>query len=244
MAKKIKMTLYSTLPLSYRERLAIMGKVLGTCDIWGMTMRFNNSIGFKKVSTITETPSGGVVHSAEIPSPDSYCTPEKMLVLAGTFCNEPNEIVSFIADNSDYVHPVSEYSYNTLEMLVRFQEYLYKQLSSVKVKISFLSEDYKQSMEEFTLGYFMTCLAYADNCETEFSGSRFLSKKGKDRILEVIKQVVDYEPVITQYLCETCRSYHPDHPIYTQLDNAKTIEHWDNEVLLHEIKERCGTCCE
>lgn len=224
MKGKILLTIYSTKNTTYPEKLDFMKKLIGEYVFFtgehdylkkGFVHKFNNSYGYKDVQ---EEFIDGSYLPPKVDTPDSYHTPEYLLVTGATFLNKKNELMSFIIPGRRVLHPNRKYSYEPLDMVFDFQKFLYKIFPDIRIQFELKDENFKLPLKTFALGHFMTCFAYGEMCETEFSGDRLLKAKEIKYILDVIKQVVSFEPELTQFWCDTCYGYHKDYPYHIQID--------------------------
>ena len=224
MKGKIIFTIYSINERSYPEKLNFMRKMIGEYVLFkgdedyqksGFISKFNNSYGYKDVQ---ETYDGGAIIAPKIPTPDNYKTPGNLLICNATFLNKKNELMSFIIPGHKVLHPNRKYSYEPMNMLFDFQKFLYKVFPDIRIQFEIKCEDFELSLRDFALGHFMTCFAYCEICETEFSAGKMLKTNEKKYILDVISKVVSFTPTITQYWCDTCFEYHKDSPYHIQVD--------------------------
>lgn len=216
---KIKLTI--TLPnATYKQRLNFLSRLYGTTEDFGVLVSFNNAIGFKPVSTYTSTPCGGYVIEPTVPTPTEYDTPYSCLCDAMEFFDTDNEVISFVMEDKDIHHPIKQYCYNTIDILFKMGNYLQKKFCGIQITYSKVEDDYKQSLCDFILTHFWTCLAYSEFCDTTVATHRKLTPVERRKILRVISKVVDYTPSIYQEWCETCYGYHKNSPFHTELIKA------------------------
>ena len=212
------MTVYAAKPLSYKERLEYAGKAYterytGEKSI-GYLKKFNDALGYKKLEYDDKT------FSKEIDSPEGYESPYKLLLLNRYFLNRKDEIMTFMVTNKRMEHPISEYSYSTIDMMFRFQKYLYK-LFPGAIRIEFeLGERIALSDRDYVLSYFWDCISQCECVDTETAIKKKLTKKEEDYILNIMRKIVTYEPAIQCDLCDTCFDHHPDFPYHVELVHA------------------------
>lgn len=218
---RMSMCIYSTKKgLSYKDRIKILSHIIGEYGSGkdGFLEKFNNSYGFKDVEWHTD---GGAVIEAVVESPEEYETPYVFLLTSRKFLDKPDELLTFIFDVKDVKHPVDKFSYNTLDIMLKFQKFLYKVLPDIRIEFDILEDDFKPLYKHKILGHFIFCIAESEIVDTELSGHRLLKKKEVNYILNIVKEIVSYEPVLTQFWCETCHEYHPDCPYHIQLDDKR-----------------------
>ena len=217
------MTVYSTRQnVSYKEKLSFMKKLLGDYygldkETWERTSfirKFNNSYGYKCV--LDDDFYG-------------YESPDGLLRCNATFLNKENELITFVVENKKVVNKNERYSYETLNTLLKFQSFLYKVFQDIRIEFK-LKDEFELSLRDFALGYFMTCFAYDEHIETEFSAKEQLKQKDVEYIENIISQVVSFVPKITQFWCETCYEHDKTSPYHIQVDNAKWLEEYQNSL--------------
>lgn len=224
--KKIVMTIFGSRPMSYKERLEYAGKAFiehytGQKSI-GYIEKFNNAYGFKKLEYDEKT------HVTEIESPDGYHSPYSLLLLNRYFLNKKNEISTFIIENEMMEHPIEEYTYNTMSMLISFQSFLYKVFPN-DIRIEFSETDeIELSAKARILSHFWNCASESECVDTEMAIGHLITKKEKKYILNVMSQVLSYEPEIRCWLCETCFEYHPERPYHIELMDKREKLSLDN----------------
>lgn len=216
------MTVYGNRNMSYLERIKFVGKGYGDPYCYeedlGYLKKFNNALGFKKLEYNYSK------HVTEIESPDGYETPYSLLLMNKFFLNKENEIMTFVIENKRMEHPISQYSYDTFDMLIQFQKFLYK-LFPQDIKIEFsINENVKLQDRDYVLSHFWNCISQGENVETELAIRKNLTKKDKKYILGIVQKVVSYEPEIECGLCETCFGYHPTHPYHAALINKDILK--------------------
>lgn len=208
--KKILLTVFTDNEKSYKEKLQFISKMYNEKYL-GIFMKFNNAYGFKSLINTDD-------------NTEEYKTPYDLLITSLNFLNQPKELMTIIVDDTEYVHPNKKYSYNTLDILLKFQNYLYYLFpKDIKVKIE-IKKEYVLNVKQFALSYLFCCTAEGENVENEFSLPRYLKPKEKDYILNVMKQVISYEPIIYQYFCTTCYEYNKETPIHTEMNDKKRQE--------------------
>ena len=230
---KILLSVYSTRDLSLRERLRVLRRFYSNKHTYGNNIgymkKFNNARGFSAVEyqAIFEE-DGKMSNGCEKPPTiyfgKDYKSPYSLLVSGLRFLNKENEIATFIFDVEDIVCPMQQYSYNTLNMAIYWQEFLYKVLgNSIVIKMS-LEKEYTLSYKDFLTSYFLTCLAESECIDTSVAMPRPIHKKEEAYILAIYRtQLGINDAKIEQYLCETCKEYDPSNPYHTEL-----IFNWTN----------------
>ena len=212
------MTIFSTKGgLTYREKLDFMGKIIGTYRSSnlgldsGFIHKFNNAYGFKDVQFSVD---GGAYFDPKVPTPENYRSPESMLIRGQTFLNQPGELISFVVSGRRMLHPDKKYSYEPMDILFKFQKFLYKIFPDIRIAFDIKDENYKLSLQDYALGHFLSCYAYSEIAETEFSAPRLLKQKEIDYIMGVLSQVVEGPHKIYQAWCETCYGYDKNTPYH------------------------------
>lgn len=208
--KKILLTVFTDYEKSYKDKLNFISKMYNE-SYNGIFMKFNNAYGFKHI-----------IYSNN--NPETYQTPYELLINNLNFLNKPKELMTIIVDDMEYIHYNKDYTYNTLDILLKFQNYLYYLFpKDIKIKIE-IKKEYTLNIKEFALSYLFTCTAEGEIVENEFSLPRFLKKKEKDYILNVMRQVVSYEPIISQNFCTTCYEHHKETPIHTEMNDKNLLK--------------------
>ncbi|RHB41925.1 hypothetical protein DW886_15325 [Enterocloster aldenensis] len=211
----IVMTVYSSRPMSYKERLKYAAKAF-THNYTiekniGYITKFNNALGFKRLEYDDEK------HVTEIESPDGYRSPYSLLLINRYFFNKENEIMTFVIPDMTMKHNLDEYTYKTLPMLFKFQSFLYKVFPN-DIRIEFTIKPETQYPTKVNiLSHFWNCLSEGECVDTEMSIGHEITKNEKKYVLDVIRQIVSYEPDISCFLCEACYEYHPDYPYHIEL---------------------------
>ena len=208
--------------MSYKEKLSFMQKLLGDYygldkETWEKTSfirKFNNACGYKCVLD------------------DDFCgyeSPDEMLRCNSTFLDKKNELITFIVENKKVVNKNERYSYETLNILLKFQSFLYKVFSDIRIEFK-LKDEFELSLKEFALGHFMTCLAYNEHVETEFSAKEQLKEKEIEYIEKILSETVSFVPKVTQFWCETCYEHDKTRPYHIQVDDTKWLEKHKNSL--------------
>lgn len=211
----IVMTVYSSRPMSYKERLKYAAKAF-THNYTiekniGYLTKFNNALGFKRLEYDDEK------HVTEIESPDGYRSPYSLLLINRYFFNKENEIMTFVIPDMTMKHNLDEYTYKRLPMLFKFQSFLYKVFPN-DIRIEFTIKPETQYPTKVNiLSHFWNCLSEGECVDTEISIGHEITKNEKKYVLDVIRQIVSYEPDISCFLCEACYEYHPDYPYHIEL---------------------------
>lgn len=170
---KLIMTIYSTkLGLSYKDRLDIMSHITGEIGNRGFIDKFNNSHGFKDIMWHVD---GGSFIEAKISSPKGYLSPCTLLFRNLTFLNKDDEILSFIIPVEKIIHTDNKFSYDTVDIMFKFQKFMYKVLPDIRIEFSFVDGDFVLPFRDYALGYFVTCFAQGECVETEFAGPRLVN---------------------------------------------------------------------
>ena len=203
------MSISSSKNRSIREKLLILGKMFNYQHVenhpkTGFIFKFNNSIDFKKVSAQISDNGLGLVPPV-VDCPSDYCSPWRTLLNGCYFLNKDNEIATFVVNKKRIYHSDKRYSYNTLDMMIRFQNYLYKVIPDIKIEFSF-ENDYAFSEKELVLSRFVLCLSESFFIDNECSVSKPTKKKDIVHIQKFFKNL-GYDTKFTQYYCKTCESY-------------------------------------
>lgn len=224
MARVIYMTIYGEKEVSYKEKLNFMTKIIGPYNKFGLIHGFNNAYGYKKVCDQCEKSGIGAYYEAEIKSPSTYKTPETLLICNTSFLNKEKELMSFIVDDTRFEHPIEKYTYDTLTLMIKFQNFLYMKFKNIKIEISLKEKKDNKNipLREFALGYFMSVLCQGYYVNTEFSSNRLLKIKEILYIMNIINQLFDEVKFeLSQYYCDTCASHDIEHPYHIELDFVK-----------------------
>lgn len=222
----IIMTVYGNEYLTLKERLLFLrkfypGRYHGNGRNLGWLMKFNNAIGFAKVE---DQPCGKgsefwhVFKPASIETGKNYKSPYALLLVNSYFLNKPDEIVTFAIENTRIYCKDKKYSYNTMEMMIRFQNFLYKILgANIRIEFS-IEKEFNLSQRDWLLSQFLTCLAQSEICDNECAVGHATKKKDIDYIIDVFKSLGMKDLEFIQFYCETCAGYNPKAPYHTELD--------------------------
>ena len=181
----IKLTIYST-EENYSNVLGkeIIKKLIGPRQVCnGVIRKFSNALGF---ADLTGKPIIGTHDYVDIKytSPKNYLTPLNLLLESMMFFNQQKEIVSFVVENKRMYHNLRKYSYDTLEMLVKFQSFIYKIYGDkVSLEIS-ISNSLKISVRDKLLSHFYLCYAESKYVDNEIMLNRFVNKKETKYIVD------------------------------------------------------------
>lgn len=222
----IIMTVYANENLTLKERLLILRKFYpcrgyGNGTNLGWLMKFNNEIGFSKVE---DQPCGegwefwNILRPQSVETGESYKSPFSLLLLNSYFLNKPDEIVTFAVENTRMYCKDKKYSYNTMQMMIKFQNFLYKILGS-KIRIEFsMRKNFFISEKDWLLSRFLTCLAESEGITNECSVTHLTKKKDIRYIMNVFQSLGIKDLEFVQFYCETCSEYNPKAPYHTELD--------------------------
>lgn len=219
---KIVMTVYSVKKLSLRERLRILRKFFpiyynGKNNFnKGHLLRFNNAMGFSDIEWQVSIESCNRI-CPKIDSNVDYRSPYYLFISGMYFLNNDDEICSFVVDNTREYHQNKKYSYNTLEMALKLQNYLYRFVPDIRIEIK-IQPQFKISEREFLLSNFLTCLAENEIIDNECSVAHPTKNKDKEYIISIFKSLGAEDISFEQFYCKTCAEYHPDRPYHTELD--------------------------
>lgn len=194
----------------------------------GLLLKFNNSLGFRDVANQFDDINGNTVWRL-VDTPKDYQSPVETLLDGIYWLNDKNEVATFIVPNKDMVF--DKYGYNTLEMMIKFQSFLYKVFGD-KIRIEFkLGNRPKLSLKSKVLSYVYCTMTNGEYYCCEMSLPKFLKDKEIDYIINIMKGYVTFDPVIEQYECETCKEYHKEYPIHFEFSKRKTLERLYNTSL-------------
>lgn len=211
--KIIVMTVYSTKE-TLKQRFHQMRSIIGKYGEKGMLEAFNNAIGFHNV---IDTVRDDKYVAKKVEGPKEYKAPYYQLLDGCTFLDKPNEIVTFVVPIKKHFYTNKKYSYDTLEMMLKLQQFLYRQMKGIHIEICMVSK-FHQSLKEWALGRFLCLLAEGEHIDVEFSSHRLLKKKEVDYIVGKINSVTTYTTFyLNQYECETCKFYDRTHPFHIEL---------------------------
>lgn len=234
--KILEMTVYAATNVNYREQLDFVNKFY-TYERYeaekgpklGILEKFSSSLGFKDLDW--HYVDGGSFEDSKVKSPKGYKSPYCMLISSMYFLNKENEYISFIVEDKDEKHTDSVYDYNTLDMLLKFQQFLYKIYGSlIRIEFKFRKQG-KLDLKDWLVSHFYKVLAQGEHYDTECSVSRMLTKREKRYVLKVISNYASYIPDISQFYCETCAGYDKDNPYHTELVNKVIEKKWEEESI-------------
>lgn len=204
--RRIRMTLYTVVNKTYKERLEYLKEAYsGEYDSEKrihFLKKFNDAVGFKKAE--------------EMENPDEYLTPYSLFLQNIYFLDQSNEIASFIIEDKYFEHPIKSYAYDSMDMLLKFQKFLYKIFPN-DIRIEIAVEAQEVPLKKRVLSYFLNCIAESECVDAELSIPRKLSEKEEKYILNIVNQCIGYTAKIRCGLCETCFEYHPDAPYHIEL---------------------------
>lgn len=236
--KAIKMSIYSLKNVDEKEQLAFVHKMYtypyedGHKAKLGVLEKFSNSIGFKPVDWHYDKNESNYIEE-QVKSPKGYISPSSLLMRSTCFFNEKNELLSFVIGIKQFEHSDSRYSYNTLELILKFQEYLYKVYGDhIKIRFKAMNSD-KLDTKVWLLGHFYTVVAMGEHYETECALGKMLTKRERKYVLDNISRYVSYKCDIRQYYCETYESHDKKAPYHTELIDLEREKAWEQE----DIKE-------
>lgn len=231
----IKMSIYALKDVTEKEQLAFVHKMYtypndnGGKVKLGVFEKFSNSLGYKPLDW--HYLEGWSIKEKTVESPEDYQTPYDLMCDTISFFNEKNELASFIVEVGEMVHTDSKYSYNTLDMMLKFQEFLYKVYKGV-IRIEFkLIKSAKLSVKDWLLSHFYSTVAMGEEYDTECALPRLLTKREKKSILDTISKYVSYKADINQFHCETCASYDSTRPYHTELVDVAHEKRMEQEAV-------------
>lgn len=231
----IEMTVYSIKNISRKDQLKFVHKMYsyqyedGKDLSLGVFEKFSSSLGFKPLDWHYGKQNTWIAE--EIASPEGYLTPYSLLIRSTQYFNRKKELLSFIVDIKDMKHTDDKYNYNTLDMMIRFQEFLYKVYGKfIKIEFKFRSNS-NVELKDWLLGYFYTVVAQGEHYDTECSTNRRLTKREKKYVLENISEYLSYKADILQYYCETCHEHDSSSPWHTELIDVKMEKKWEEEAI-------------
>ena len=186
----------------------------------GIILKFNNAIGFSKV---VDQPCGdernywNILSPAGIKTDDSDESPYLLLMKNSFFFNKKNEVTTFVVENKHIYCEDERFSYNTMEIIMKFQKFLYK-FFGLQIQIEFSFENkFELSHRQNLLSYFITCFAESEDVNNEIAVEKQTKKKDIKYITNIFKNL-GYNVEFVQFFCETCASHHPDTPWHTLLE--------------------------
>lgn len=231
----LEMTIYSLKNISREGQLKFVHKMYsyeyenGKDVYHGIFEKFSNSLGFKPLDWHYGEQSKFIEEKIE--SPENYMTPSSLLITSTQFFNRKRELLSFVIDIKDMEHTCEKYSYNTLDMMIKFQEFLYKVYGKyIKIEFKFRKSS-NVDLKDWLLGHFYTVTAMGEHYDTECSLGRKLTKREKKYVLDNISEYLSYEADISQFYCETCYEYDHEHPYHTELINVKREKQMEDEAI-------------
>lgn len=168
----------------------------------GFLNKFAKAIGFKPV--MYQYNNVGMVFTPTVDSPEDYTPPH--YYLRNNLVNpiEGNEIASFYVENEDIVHTEEKYSYNSVDLLKKAQNYFQKVFPDLVVE---LTEGEEKPVKTF-VEFFSEC-AYRNMNKrgysfVEVSTNKLMTEEEIQHILDTMKQISNAPLTIEQYECETC----------------------------------------
>lgn len=242
----IRMSIYGVKDVTRKEQLDFVHKMYTYSNYndkpkLGVFEKFANSIGYKPLDW--HYSENGLIEE-KVKSPKEYNSPLMLLIDKACFFNEKNELLSFVVEIKDIKHSDSKYNYNTLDMMLKFQEFVYKIYSSfVRIEFKFI-KDATLTLRDWLLSYFYTTVAMGEVYDTECSLPRMLTKKEKKYILNVISKYVSYKPDVKQFYCETCAENDKNRPYHTCLVDIDCEKEYEQEAIkegwLNEYLKECS----
>lgn len=229
---KLEMTVYSVNEVSCKEQLAFTHNLFtyenyGKGPKLGIFEKFANSIGFKDVEWHYGEDAAYI--EAKVDSPKGYHSPYHILITSMCFLNKRNEYISFIVEENEEKHTDDKYTYNTINVLFRFQQFLYKVYGNlIRIEFKFRKDEHLE-LKDWLLSHFYIVVAQGEHYDTECAVTRLLTKREKRYILKEMKKYVSYEPDIKQFYCDTCAGYHEDRPYHTELVDKVKEKEWEEE---------------
>ena len=227
---KIVMTIYSVGELSLRERLRILRKFFPSYYMGrnnfskGHLLRFNNAMGFSDIEWQVSIDSCNKI-CPKIDSNEEYLSPYSLFMRGMYFLNNTDEICTFVINDEREYHQNKKYSYNTLEMVLKLQNYLYRFIPNIRIEIK-IQPQFKISERDFLLSNFLTCLAENEIVDNECAVAHKTKDKDRKYIVSIFESLGAENVSFEQFYCETCEEYHPDRPYHTELD----FNHWSYQL--------------
>lgn len=230
----IRMSIYALKDVTEKEQLAFVHKMYTYSDYLndkpklGAFEKFANGLGYKPLDW--HYSENGIVEET-VKSPEGYVTPFMLLYDSACFFNEKNELLSFCVEVKDMKHTDDKYNYNTLDIMLKFQEFLNKVYKGViRIEFKFIKSA-KLSVRDWLLSHFYNCVAMGEVYDTECSLPRMLNKKERKYILDTISRYVSYKPVLKQFYCETCAEYDNTRPYHTYLADVACEKEYEDEAI-------------
>lgn len=180
----------------------------------GFLLKFNNSIGFNRV--VHQPISASSYSCDKIENPECYKAPLELLSSGACFFNKRNEIISFVVDDCRQYHSNRRFSYDPLDIILKFQNFLYKVFAD-DIKIEIIHKDFNICPKIVCLSTFYIYYCIERYPETEVSISRLLKKKEIDYIINFFSKLGDTVK-IEQGWCETCYGYDHNNPYHVFFD--------------------------
>lgn len=214
--KNILMRIYSIKKLTPADRNEFIRLINGTVDTKSYIKKFCKSIG---------------VYDHRWNHKSGYI-PEFGTLYNQYFFNIQNEIFTIVAPYTTY-KDIAWYdnktlcnSYSTLELLIKFQSYLYSLLrNSIYIEISFSGEEIPRKY--YLAAHFLyTINGYYD---TEIALSHPLYKKERKWLEDIINKHIENKSHISCHFCETCYEHDPKYPFHTEIHTEKFDKYWEQE---------------
>jgi len=183
----------------------------------GFLLKFNHSIGFKKVSSWVD--NTGICIEEEVESPENYLNPKDLLLNHMYTPVEGAIILSFELPKQKMKHSKQQFSYHTKEIANKWTSFLQKVFPHLQCEITEIEHQTTLSLKDYALQYFYQCIEKSSSCTIEFSSETYLTNEEKKDILTYLQPLSDeYILDIGQYNCSTCAGYsNGQKPIHIEL---------------------------
>jgi len=220
-----RITLSSCLPISLLEKKEYIDRMFPASKTYqkdkqrnqGFLLKFNHSIGFKKVSSWIDNTS--TIIQEEVESPEGYLNPKELLLKHMQTPVEGPIILSFELPKQKMKHDKQKFSYDTKTISEKWCSFLQKVFPHLQCELSEVNHQTMLSLKDYTLQYFYQCIEKSSSCTIEFSSETYLTNEEKKEILTHLQPLSDeYILDIGQYNCSTCAGYsNGQKPIHIEL---------------------------
>lgn len=201
---------------SLEEKKEYIEKMFDNYSKKGILTKFNNAIGYKEL--IPEFFDNGRIQSEIVKSPIDYKTPYSLLFSSMRVTFEEDEVVTFIVEQKFYKHPISKYSYLTLDLCYKFMHFLNKIFPDLETIIESV-EDFKPSEYDDIVNKFYLFINKDFNYDIYTNSSRLLSYKEQQNMLDILRPLSKNQLKIIQHECDTCKEKSNNQkPYHIELD--------------------------
>lgn len=231
--KSYRMSVYATEDVASDKILSFLHNLYTISDSSfkiGLIEKFTNALGYSDVDW--HVASNFSYQSSKIENPSSYVTPNSYIHTHLYNLNTKNELFTILFDVVDYIHTDSRYNYNTFDIMMKLQNFLYKVYGNY-IRIEFREvKSVKLELKDWLFSHFLFVVAQGEHYDTECAVDRLLKKKEREYILRNIRKYVSYEPGILQYYCDTCAGYDITRPFHTELVDNEWLKRNEQEIIL------------